>query len=146
MWLTQTIKAVISSLLDQGYPAPVSLPLLRRQFFLGVKLPAAALSSSGKMSWEGGERRKCFARSVIQRHSVNASILFVITSVNCRSDSPTHSTLLLSCLEKETLRPGCDIQVRWGAQWETSQSPSHQSPPLNFSLFYHRNTQIWSSS
>lgn len=41
--------------------------------------------------------------SVIQRHRVNASILFLTTSVNCRSDSPTHSTFLLEG-EAETLR------------------------------------------
>lgn len=42
-------------------------------------------------------------RSVIQRHRVNASILFLTTGVNCRSDSPTHSTFLLEG-EAETLR------------------------------------------
>lgn len=41
--------------------------------------------------------------SVIQRHRVNASILFLTTSVNCRSDSPTHSTFLLEG-DAETLR------------------------------------------
>lgn len=57
-------------------------------------------------------RKKCPGRrrveekdfhSVIQRHRVNASILFLTTSVNCRSDSPTHSTFLLEG-EAETLR------------------------------------------
>lgn len=41
--------------------------------------------------------------SVIQRHGVNASIFFLTTSVNCRSDSPTHSTFLLEG-EAETRR------------------------------------------
>lgn len=41
--------------------------------------------------------------SVIQRHGVNASILSLTTSVNCRSDSPTHSTFLLEG-EAETPR------------------------------------------
>lgn len=41
--------------------------------------------------------------SVIQRHRVNASFLFLTTSVNCRSESPTHSTFLLEG-EAETPR------------------------------------------
>lgn len=49
--------------------------------------------------------------SVIQRHRVNASILFLTTSVNCRSDSPTHSTFLLEG-EAETLRLKWDEEYR----------------------------------
>lgn len=41
--------------------------------------------------------------SVIQKHRVNASILLLTTSVNCGSNSPTHSTFLLE-REAETLR------------------------------------------
>lgn len=58
-----------------------------------------------------GIKKKCPGRRrveerdfhwVIQRHRVNASILFLTTSVNCRSNSPTHSTFLLEG-EAETL-------------------------------------------
>lgn len=61
--------------------------------------------------WEKKEK-KCPGRrrveekdfhSVIQRHGVNASVFFLTTGVNCRSDSPTHSTFLLEG-EAETLR------------------------------------------
>lgn len=41
--------------------------------------------------------------SVILRHHVNASILFLTTSINCRSYSPTRSTFLLE-REAELLR------------------------------------------
>lgn len=41
--------------------------------------------------------------SVIQRHHINASILFLTTSINCRSYSPTRSTFLLE-REAELLR------------------------------------------
>lgn len=51
----------------------------------------------------GGEWRRKDFHSVIQRHRVNASILLLTTGVNCRSDSPTHSTFLLEG-EAETLR------------------------------------------
>lgn len=51
----------------------------------------------------GGGVEEIDFHSVIQRHRVNASILFLTTSVNCRSDSPTHSTFLLEG-EAETRR------------------------------------------
>lgn len=52
------------------------------------------------------ERRKLEEKhfhSVIQRHHVNASILFLTTSINCRSYSPTRSMFLLE-REAELLR------------------------------------------
>lgn len=51
----------------------------------------------------GGRVEEKDFHSVIQRRRVNASILFLTTSINCRSDSPTHSTFLLEG-EAETLR------------------------------------------
>lgn len=106
-----TIKAVITSLSDQEYPAPVCLSLLLafNASLTRVKLPAD-FSSLGKMSWEGERRVEKVFRSLIQKHGVNASILFLTTSVNCISDSPTHSTFLL-CVSWKELRPDCDILV-----------------------------------
>lgn len=58
-----TIKAVITSLSDQEYPAPVCLSLLLafNASLTRVKLPAD-FSSLGKMSWEG-ERRESVSLS-----------------------------------------------------------------------------------
>lgn len=73
------------------------------QCILGFQL-SGVLSSLGKKKCPGRRRveEKDF-HSVIQRHRVNASILFLTTSVNCGSDSPTHSTFLLEG-EAESLR------------------------------------------
>lgn len=89
-------------------------------------LPSLALSFLQiSPPWEkcpGRGRGEKVFRSVIQRHGVNGSILFLTTSVNCRSDSPTHSTFLL-CVSWKELRPDCDILVLWrGVLWETLQT------------------------
>lgn len=70
------------------------------QYILGFQL-SGVLSSLEKCPGRRRLEEKDF-RSVIQRHRVNASILFLTTSVNCRSYSPTHSTFLLEG-EAETL-------------------------------------------
>lgn len=71
------------------------------QYIPGFQL-SGVLSSLEKCPGRRRVEEKDF-HSVIQRHRVNASILFLTTSVNCRSDSPTHSTFLLEG-EAETLR------------------------------------------
>lgn len=71
------------------------------QYILGFQF-SGVLSSLEKCPRRRRVEEKDF-HSVIQRHRVNASILFLTTGVNCRSDSPTHSTFLLE-EETETLR------------------------------------------
>lgn len=94
----QTIKEALSSLLDQecsassssSFNASLAFSFLVFLSFL-EKCPGRRRVEEKDFQW------------VIQRHRVNASILFLTTSVNCRSDSPTHSTFLLEG-EAETLR------------------------------------------
>ena len=96
-------------------------------FFLFRFSRRPAPPSFWKVSWEeeeeeeeeekeeeesGGEREKRLSLRVIQRQGVNETPAFSLltTGVNCRSDSPTHSTFPL---EGEA-RPCCEIQVPWG--------------------------------
>lgn len=85
------ISVHVSPILSQLYDIFLNLGLFLFFFILE------------KMSWKektGGKKR---FHSVIQRHHVNASILFLTTSINCRSYSPTRSTFLLE-REAELLR------------------------------------------
>lgn len=74
------------------------------------------------LSWKNWpERRKLEEKrfhSVIQTHLVNASILFLTTSINCRSYSPTRSMFLL---EKEAW--AAETEVGWGVQQKMLQLP-----------------------
>lgn len=70
-----------------------------RQSFLSFTI-SFSFFFFGKIVLKGEDWRK---NAVIQRHHVNASILFLTTSINCRSYSPTRSTFLLE-REAELLR------------------------------------------
>lgn len=86
--------------MDQECSASISY------FSLNTSLAFSFLVFLSSLEKCPGRRRRVEEKdfhSVIQRHRVNASILFLTTGVNCRSDSPTHSTFLLEG-EAETLR------------------------------------------
>lgn len=100
------------------------------QYILGFQL-SGILSSLEKCPGRRRVEEKDF-RSVIQRHRVNASILFLTTSVNCRSDSPTHSTFSPGRRSWDT-----EIEVGRGVQQKMLQLPVPHTVATSHSSLFH---------